>query len=921
MRKQALRLSIMSTTLVSVLVLALAAKGAQPTGSTEPQATPNPTRALHTHVPYDPFINLNMLPEYPLSNLHFPEGQLIALLIKPTGIDLDVTYINRTPMYNRYDVWYTEEGKPYLHPGTENDKRWPAQGEVVTFTAHVINKGTLQSGSFAFKWYIDGSEVQAGTLPSLNPGEEGTTSYQWAWAHTLNGEQLLGTHTVRFTVDPTNAISETYESNNSLEDRTEALSLLLALTPDLYNALEVPINSIFPFSAEDWLQKQIAAMNAAFIRSVYSSAPSGITERVRLDKILITSTEPPAQFADDGQFFMADDGRYGSDAYYDPVTDVSGSLIHELTHQFGIIDMYNLDVPLEIPQVLDRLGRPVQMEYSTYFLFPGLMNNPGIKPPIYDEHTTLALNDNKGYRRGYYGEYLYDVPEQTRLRIMDNKGNATSGVTVKLYQRSFDQGLYGSRFGTIDNVSEVTGVTDNNGLVILANRSVGTPTTTNTGHTLHDNPFAIIDVVGYNDEFLMELTKDNHQEFRWLDITEFNLTAWQGNDTIEIYSHVPPDNAPAASISLDGNLESGLVKLEWSPSSFDSIVSYNVYRANSPAYYYQQIVTNTTVLSYTELYDYNSRAVVYAVTAVDDQGQKGGFSNFFYALRLINPAAIAIEGGNRRIVLDPQNGYALLYQLPDGTFLDTRSSLDYHLEFSYYMVHDWQSHHIISHPGDYYTTRHSIRIFDQDYNLISEFGDTGTGLGQFNDPAGVAIWPQTSCNTSCRFLISDSGNNRIQAFDANGNFISTYGTSGSGNGQFNNPQGIIVDINGDVIVVDSDNNRLQVFNFNGSNFTFSKSIISDFNHPTGITVYGTDYIIIADTGNNKIKLLTRDGSLIAEYNSPNDGHLGNFNQPRGVAADHAGNIIIADTGNKRVVTILDVLPAWITYLPVVINKP
>jgi hypothetical protein len=872
------------------------------------------------HVPYVPFVHADTLPEYPYNNLNSQGFHSPSLLTKPSGIDLDVIYISRTPMYNRYDVWYTADGKPFLRPGSEHDRRWPAQGETVTFTAHIINKGTIPSGSFVFTWYIDGVEMYSSTHNSLEPNEEGIETYQWVWAHTLDGERLLGNHTIRFTADPDNIINETYKSNNSVEDRTDALSLVLAVTPELYQALETPIDPKWPYSAEDWLQKQIAAMNAAFTRSVYPSAPDGIKESVRLDKIVISSTAPPTDWSEDGGFFISEDDRFGN-AYYDPETDVSGSLIHELTHQLGIIDMYNLDVSLEIPQVLDRLGQPVQMEYSSYFLFPGLMNNPGIKPPIYDEDTALALNANIGYRRGYYGEYLYDIPEQTYLRVLDNKGNAASGVNIKLFQRSSDQGLYGSRFGTIDNVPEITGVTDNNGLVLITNRSVGTPITTNTGHTLHDNPFAVIDVVGKNDEFLMELTKNNHQEYLWLDITKFNLSEWRGNDTIEIDSHVPPDNAPTASISLDGFLESGLVELKWSPSSSDNIVGYNIYRATSPAYFYQKIVTDTTVLSYTEAYDYNSRVIDYAITAIDAQGQEGGFSNLFYGLRLINPEAIAVEDNDRRIVLDPQNGYALLDQSPDGTFLDTRSSYDYHLEYSQYMFRDWQKRLIISHPGDYYTTRNSVRIFNQDFNLVSEFGDSGTGPGQFQGPAGVAIWGQPCANNNCRFLVSDSGNDRIQVFDENGNFVSTYGTTGSGDGQFNNPQGLSVDNRGNVIVADSNNDRLQVLNFNGTNLSFVKEITASFNKPTGLAVYGTNYIIVADTGNNKIKLLDGTGGLIAEYDSPNDGHAGNFSIPHGVAPDHNGNIVIADTGNKRVVAIMDILPAWKIYLPIVTNKP
>ena len=910
MKAGMLTILLLFVTSTALLNSAEAAWAVERTMSPNPTATPSPGVTLPIHVPYDPFSHSETLPTYSYSDQSLSSFQRPSVASKPAGIDLDATYISRTPLCNRYEVWYAD-GRPYLRPGTENDKRWPDQGEVVTFAAHFVNKGTLPSGSFEVKWYIDGSEVSSTTHNSLAPGEEGTETYQWAWAHTLDGERLVGQHTVRFTVDPANTIAETYEANNSIEDRTDAVSLVLALTPELYEALETPVDPQWPYSAEDWLQKQIAAMNAAFARSIYPSTPSGIETRVRLDKILVTSTNPPTDWNEDGGFYMQADDRFGN-AYYAAETDVSGGLIHELTHQLGIIDMYNLDVSLEVPQVLDRLERPVQMEYSTGSLFPGLMNNPGITPPIYDEHTTLAMNTNKGYRRGYYGEYLYDVPQQTQLRVLDNQGDPAAGVTVSLYQRSSDQGLYGGRFGTIDNVPEITGVTDAAGLVLLPNRSVGTPTSTKTGHTLRDNPFAVINVVGNNDEFILELAKGIHQEYRWLTITEFNLAVWRGaaDATVEIESHVPPDDAPASPLGLSGIQESGLVKLEWCPSSSADVVGYNVYRAGHPVHDYHRVVTSTAVSTYAESYVYISTAAAYAVTAVDAQGRESGFSDFFYAFRLINPAAIAIEGTNGRIVLDPQNGYALLYQSPDGTFADTRSSYDYHLEYSFYLVRDSLGRLIISHPGDYYTTRDSVRVFDEDFVLSSEFGETGSAAGQFQGPAGVAVWGQPCGANLCRFLVSDSGNNRIQVFDERGAFVSTYGIAGTGNGQFNNPQGLAVDSSGNVIVADSSNNRLQMFNYDGTSFDFVRDVAVGFNGPTGVATYGSNRIIVADTDNNRVKVLDAQGNLLADYEAPNDGRTGTFNQPRGVLADKSARIIVADTGNGRVVTILDALPEW-----------
>jgi hypothetical protein len=1107
MKRRIVNTFIFVIVIAFTLVLSVSAQE-QIARQSDQKAFVSPLPQLPRYIPYVPFESREIFPDYlPVDKVPAAPSQMI--LSKPAGVDLDVTYISRSPLYNRYDVSYTPDGKPYLRPGSESDQRWPSPGELVTFTAHIFNKGTIASGSFSYKWFIDGVEVHSGTLSSLNPGQETTTTYQWAWAHTLDSERLLGSHTVRLTVDPGNIIAETYESNNSLEDRTDAISLVLAVTPELYTALETPVDAVYPFSAEDWLQKQIAAMNAAFIRSMYSSIPGGITERVRLDKILITSTEPSTDYAEDGGFFLSSDDRSGN-GYYDPATDVSGSLIHELTHQLGIIDMYNLNVPLEVPQILDRLGQPVQIEYDAGNQYQGLMNNPGIRPPIYDEHSALALNANKGYRRGYYGEYLYDVPEHTYIRVLDSHGDPAAGVTVNLYQRSSDANLYGGHFGTIDNTPEISGVTDSSGLLLLSNRSTGESISTRTGHTLVDNPFGVINVVGNNDEFIVELMKGTHQEYGWLDIMSFNLARWRsGSDTatIDIPAHIPVNNAPLAPAHLGGIQEYGLVKLEWSSSPSASVASYNVYRASDPVYAYQKIATGLATLNYSVSYNYNARAAQFVVTVVDSLGHESGFSNIFYAFRMSDPKSIVVDESNLRIVLDSNHDYSLLYQLSDGTFNDTRGTYDLHLEFSSYLARDLQGRLIISHPADYYSSRHSVQVTDQDANLLFEFGDKGAEDGQFQSPAGVAVWgkpcthegpytadphtqlllhfdgdyegtdgeigtvigatfatgkygsgvtidsadtltyptagnmnrsegaiefwlrpawngndgishtffevgngwsnrmrimkdggnylrfmvwdeiteyganyyvgdwkagewhhvsatwtgtnialfidgvqrasdaisnlpseladtifigstiwqdqqadaamdefrisdiPRVGNSDTCnyRILVADSGNNRIEAFDSDGKFIGSYGSSGDGNGQFNNPQGLGVDGDFNVIVADSGNNRLQVFNFDGTNFSFLRSTTASFNEPTGLVAEG-DHILVADTGNSTIKVLDTQGNLIEQYSAPTDGRTGTLNQPHGVAADHEGNIIVADTGNKRVVTILNVLP-------------
>ncbi len=905
MKARMLRIVAFVVTLICIVTLTGTGLGAGASGSQKLPMSPRPSVPLRSspsyHLPFRLAANFIKTSSEPRST----ELQPQTPLTRPVGIDLDVTYISRTPLYNRYEVWYTGDGKPYLRPGTEYDQRWPDHGQVVTFTAHIINKGTLDSGSFDFEWLIDDASVHSGTRPSLAPGEEVTETYQWTWAHTVVSECLQGQHTVAFQVDPGDTISETYESNNQIQDRTDALSLVLALTPDLYEALETPIDPQWPFSAEDWLQKQIAAMNQAFANSVYPSLPNGIQERVRLDKILVTSTNPPTDWAEDGGFFMTGDDRHGN-AYYHPATDVSGALIHELTHQLGIIDLYNLDVPLEVPQVTDQRGRPVQIEY--WPSQPGLMSNPGCDPPRYAEHTALALDGNKGYRRGYYGEYLYDVPQPTYLRLLDNQGNPAAGVTIDLYQRASFPRMRGSQHGVVDDTPEISVVTDEEGVALLPNRPVGEPVSTRTGHDLTDNPLGVINVVGQNDEFLVKISKGAHQEYQWLDVLQFNLTAWRGEDTLDLATHVPPDPAPAPPAALAGTQEYGEVRLQWQPSPSPTVSHYNVYRTEGMGY--EAVVTHTTVLSYSSLFDYSARAAGYAVTGVDGSGRESGFSPPFWALRLQNPADVVVDENNERIVLDPQNGYALLLQSTAGEYWDTLGSFDLHLEYSWYLARDPAGNLIISHPSDAYSTRQSVRVADQDANLLFEFGEQGSGPGQFQGPAGVAVWTGPGVTDTYRILVADSGNDRIQAFDAQGNFVSEFGGYGSGSGEFSSPQGLAVDSVGNVVVADSGNDRLQVLSFDGNNFDFTRHFTAGLNGPTGVAAYGSNRIVVADTGNNKVKILDAQGNILADYDAPNDTYTGPFNQPRGVVADKSARVVVADTGNKRVVTILGALPVW-----------
>jgi sugar lactone lactonase YvrE len=105
-----------------------------------------------------------------------------------------------------------------------------------------------------------------------------------------------------------------------------------------------------------------------------------------------------------------------------------------------------------------------------------------------------------------------------------------------------------------------------------------------------------------------------------------------------------------------------------------------------------------------------------------------------------------------------------------------------------------------------------VVVFDADppHKKIRTIGTTGQGHklttpGDFAKPIGVAVDQDTN------LYVTDTWNNRVEVFDADGNFIRTFGKAGDGVGYFSRPKGIAIDSDGHVWVADGMQERVQVF--------------------------------------------------------------------------------------------------------------
>jgi DNA-binding beta-propeller fold protein YncE len=105
-----------------------------------------------------------------------------------------------------------------------------------------------------------------------------------------------------------------------------------------------------------------------------------------------------------------------------------------------------------------------------------------------------------------------------------------------------------------------------------------------------------------------------------------------------------------------------------------------------------------------------------------------------------------------------------------------------------------------------------ILVYDADsFKLLRKIGTTGhnhelTTPGDFAKPTGVAV------DQDGNLYVCDTMNNRIEIFDADGKFVSTFGKAGDGPGYFARPKGVAIDSDGHIWVADGQQDRVQVFN-------------------------------------------------------------------------------------------------------------
>ena len=180
-------------------------------------------------------------------------------------------------------------------------------------------------------------------------------------------------------------------------------------------------------------------------------------------------------------------------------------------------------------------------------------------------------------------------------------------------------------------------------------------------------------------------------------------------------------------------------------------------------------------------------------------------------------------------------------------------------------------------------------------------GNLGCEPGEMTSPLGVET------DGAGNILVVDSGNHRIQKFDASGTSLAMVGGQGTDPGQFNQPSDLALDAAGNVYVTDTWNHRIQKLGPDLAPLaTWGKATRDLVNPgddemwgPRGIAVDPEGGILVTDSGTHRVRRFAADGTPIASFGSRGKGP-GQFEEPVGIATGSDGAIYVADAGNARI---------------------
>ena len=253
------------------------------------------------------------------------------------------------------------------------------------------------------------------------------------------------------------------------------------------------------------------------------------------------------------------------------------------------------------------------------------------------------------------------------------------------------------------------------------------------------------------------------------------------------------------------------------------------------------------------------------------------------------PVAVAAGGDGRIAVADMGRRCVHLY-LPDRRdYVRIEGPRDTPIVSPVGVVFDDASRLFVSDSAG------QVLAFDAGGALL--FRVTSAGADPLQRPTGLAYSPLRR-----RLYVVDTLAHRVDVFAANGDFVTSFGSRGDGQGQFNYPTHISWAPPGELFVTNALDYRIDILDEDGrpvGSFGRHGDGSGDLAMPKGVAVDKDGVVYVADALFDNVQLFNRKGDFLLTVGGRGT-ELGEFWLPSGLFISGSGELYVCDTYNRRI---------------------
>ena len=831
---------------------------------------------------------------------------------RPNLPDLTVAFVERLP---RDPNWHghvlQEDGLSRLDIDPNAAPWHPEIGAPVEFRVHILNAGANKSTAVPCRVLIDGGEVMKTQVRALDPGGEHVVAFSWRWQE--------GQHTLHVEIDADGRGPEIVRWNNRFTEPVRALGVSVVVARQRYEAFKRTPNLVDSFCIEDYIQYHMRTLNALFAASVYPSAPEGIVERVRCDRIIVVDDPADESARSHWAPMLWRDGKTGGlaeyaalltlgklgeeeDLPYDALK-VDWRLLKRIGLQIGLVDLRKTDTTLEQCYVFTHHGRYAQRRNISPWI-RSLMHTAAGFP--FTEPEAAYLNRTIGRPRGFRGDYLYQLPKKIAMEVLSNIGTPLEGVQIDVFQLQAE----GPNAGKIKGIGRIdpliSAVTNRDGraeLVNLPAPSCETP----AGYRLEENPYGKIRSDGSNGLLLLRLRSRGAEEFHFLPLYRLNIAFRRGHSEEDVHPvetrfgvlDAPPAPPHAGLIMPGRSGDKPPLVVTWMMPEVEDTQVFDAFRIYKKTGFAGDEIKPWTLASivrqtngrwiqrsdetYFDEFVYDgpySLDTFFAVSMVDTQGRESNLSEPSYLPYEKECLQFALDGVSGYMTLRGEGPVQLLYwdgvagtqpysvktdRLPGYTpsFEGIAFTADHRM--------------VVTDPRN-----HVLAIYEKDRHELIEVipqrdvwpGVAGTAPGEFSDPADVAV------DDAGNLYVADRGNNRVQILDARGRFKSLL----DADFRFHGPHAVGF-ANGRLCITDKGGTRCRIYDVSGAEPKYVVELPPLFGAGRAmVNEKGEAFITgrIEEDGKWSVHAFRRYGDEMAWVETISKGMLGSAYNPRGL---------------------------------------